>query len=115
MKFSWDSSERSLGLERSEMFIDQEVSYLQCSEHNFLHRREVRFPQELRLLAERQDAILMDGADRRWDLCGEGSSGIIYCLLDRPFQSKAPVKITEDVPCGQTGLIQKVKEFSKVN
>lgn len=27
---------------------------------------------------------------------------IIYCLLDRPFQSKAPVKITGDVPCGRS-------------
>ncbi len=74
------------------VLIDQEVAYLQCSEHNFLQRREIRFPQELRLLAERQNTILMDGANRRWNLWGDGSSLVMYFLLDRPFQSEAAVK-----------------------
>lgn len=47
---------------------DEEIAHLQRSKHDFLDRREVGLPQELRLLAERQNAILMDRTHGGWDL-----------------------------------------------
>lgn len=44
------------------------VLYLERSEHDLLNGGKVRLPEKLRLLPERKDLVLVDGADGGGDL-----------------------------------------------